>query len=327
MHGDFGRPRLRARLLAASSYLGLVLMTAQPSQVRAQEYRGRPPFEGFYNHGFLSVEGGLLFNGSQRNLSFAPDDQFFGGLNALRPGHRIGSTAGIAFGWMVDPSWDWAVRFRHNNFGTSEETSPTAFARSRLHYETIDGEVGFYVPMWRPANVRVFAGPRVLHSSNQISYGYNTLTVDPIGGPFDKLGQYQHDVSLWGFGPRAGLEASLPLGDLPLTFNASGSGSVLFSRVDHRYDFSFTNENFPIGESGSGSTHLRSSRTIYNLEGNVSIVYHIAPPVAVHLGYQAAQYWSLNTSILNPNFRGPFQTGRGNVLSHGPFVRFVFDLP
>jgi hypothetical protein len=302
-------------------------MTAQPSQLRAQEYRGRPPYEGFYNHGFLSVEGGLLFNDSQRNLSFAPDDQFLVGLNALRPGHRIGSTVGIAFGWMVDPSWDWAVRFRHNNFGTSEETSSTAFARSRLHYETIDGEVGFYVPMWRPANVRVFAGPRVLHSSNQISYGYHTFADSP-GGPLDKLGQYDHDVSLWGFGPRAGLEASVPLGDWPVSLNVGGSGSVLFSHVTHQNSFSFLNQEF-IGpnDTGSGSSRERSARTVYNLEGNVSVVYRIAPPVAVHLGYQAAQYWSLNTSIVNATFRGPFQIGRGNVLSHGPFVRIVFDLP
>jgi len=296
--------------------------------LRAQEYRGRPPFEGFYNHGFLSFEGGLLFNNGQRNLSFEPNDQFFGGLNALRPGYRIGFMGGVAFGWMVDPSWDWAVRFRHNSFATTEESSATAFARNKLYYQSIDGEVGFYLPMWRPANVRVFAGPRVLHANNQISYGYHTLTVDPFGGPFDKLGQYQHDVSLWGFGPRAGLEASLPLGDWPLTFNASGSGSVLFSRVDHRYDFSFRNEFFfTPNETGSGSTRDRSSRTVYNLEGSVSIAYRPTPPLAVHFGYQAAQYWSLNTTVVNATFRGPFQTGRGNLLSHGPFVRLVFDLP
>lgn len=295
----------------------------------------------FYNRGFLAVEGGYLFNGSDRNLSFDPADSRLGLFDPMRPG-RDGGTLGVSFGWTLTPEWDWKIGYRANLLGSSNVSRSTqaeipfiittftrttnASATNRFYFQHVDLEVG-YRPMtlqnlWQRSAIRLFAGPRIVNAQNRIDYGVDES--DKLG---TFSGSYQHDVSLWGFGPRAGLDASIPICDSPFSLNFGGAGSVLFSRVDHRFDFNTVSTSGPNVDTTSGSTNSRFWRTVYNAEGSLSLSYRIVPAVAVSAGYRASQWWGLSTTIGQANSSGGFATGRGNILTHGPFVRFTFELP
>ena len=342
----FSLPRLRLRLLSASSYLCLALLLVDSSQSNATDIAAKPGFVGkatFRERSFISVEGGYWFNNSARNLAFDPDDFLVQHLSPLKPG-RDGGTFAVAFGRTFGPQWDWAVAYRYASLRTSSVSSSAASsfstgltgtdsvdasASNRFWYQHLDLEFGYRPPQWQAANVRVFFGSRVLHARNKIHYqhdGVTTITSPPLGD-FDKLGNFEHDINLWGFGPRAGLQASLPLAQSPLSLDASGSAAAIFSRVNHKTAFSFMNENFPDDDIGSGTTRTRSSPIVYNLEGSLALGYRPSNTLSVQVGYQAQQWWNLATGITSADSEGRFQSGRSDVLVHGPFAKLTVELP
>jgi hypothetical protein len=339
------RLRLRSTLLGTSSYLCLALLLAEPA-AKAADLGQQPaiiakaPIAAVHDRFFFSLEGGYWLNNSGANLTFDPTDAFLAGLPPLKPGHN-GDTFAAALGSTIGPRWDWAVGYRYNWFGTASESltqnlppgpgpgTLTASASNRFWYQTFDAEVGYRPPAWQAAGVRLFVGPRVLNAHNAMNFDYNELVHAAPFGDFSKLGNFEHDVDLWGVGPRAGLQASVPLAAMPapVSLEMSGSASAIFSRTTHNSAFSFNNQNFPFGTTGSGVTSTSTSPTIYNLEGSVGLSYRVAKPVAVELGYQAHEWWRLNTTVTTANSQGQFVEGRSDVLSHGPFAKITAELP
>jgi hypothetical protein len=338
-----------ARALAERELLFcLALVLTDSTLVEAADVGLRPAFVGkaapYQDRGFISIEGGYWFNGSESSLAFDRGDDLVNVLGPTRPG-RNGWTAAIAFGRTFGPQWDWAVAYRYTSLntnsvaGSSFETftgfppgtdSVSASASNRLWYQHLDLELGYRPPEWQSAGVRLFVGPRILNARQRMHYDYSGLsTVDFDGfGAFSKLGNFDHDVNLWGVGPRAGLQASVPLAQTPWSFNASGSASMIFSRVNHQQTSNFDHEEF-LGPNlaGSGTTSAHTWRTVYNLEGSVALGYQLGNLAQLQVGYQAQQWWSLATRINLAAGAGLHQRSQSDVLTHGPFAKITVALP
>ena len=311
-------PRLRQRLLGASSYLCLALFLTDSAQVKAADNIGeRPAFVGkatFADRAFFSVEGGYWFNRSAKNLGFDLTDDELGGLAPLRPG-RDGGMFGFAFGYSIDPVWDWRFAYRVNSFAKANATDPglSATASNEFWFQHFDLEIGYRLRSVAGADVRIFAGPRLLNAHNHMSYGF----VDR-----SKLGTFDHDVELWGVGPRAGIQASFPLGQSSASLNVSGAGSVIFSQVDHRFVFNTSGYG-----PGPGYSTTTASPTVYNVEGSVGVGFRINPKATVEIGYQAQQWWNLTSRVRDADKFGNFASGRNDVLVHGPVAKITVALP
>ena len=338
-------PRLRARLLSASSYFCLALVLTDSVPVAAADLGGRPAFVGkaapYQDRGFISVEGGYWFNGSESSLAFDRADDLVRVLGPTRPGSN-GWTAAIAFGRTFGPQWDWAVAYRYTSLKTNSVAgsslqafgppfggsgSVSASASNRLWYQHLDLELGYRPPEWQSAAVRLFVGPRILNAHHRMQYEYSGLTPDTPVGDFSKLGNFDHDVNLWGVGPRAGLQASVPLAQTPWSFNASASASMIFSRVQRDFTFNFLQENFPFDTSGAGATNSHTWRTVYNLEGSVALGYQLGNAAQLQVGYQVQQWWNLATRITTADSLGRLQVSQSDVLTHGPFAKITVSLP
>jgi hypothetical protein len=312
-------PRLRQQLLSASSYLCLALFLTDAAPVNAaDQLTVKPAFDGkatFADRAFFSVEGGYWFNRSAKNLGFDPTDDNLGGLAPLRPG-RNGGTFGFGFGYSIDPVWDWRFAYRVNSFAKANATDPdpSATASNKLWFQYFDLEFGYRPRSIAGADVRIFAGPRLLNAHNHMSYGF-------IDG--SKLGNFDHDVELWGVGPRAGIQASFPLGQSPASLKVAAAGSVIFSHVDHRSIFASRTDvgNF------SGNSNTGSSPTVYNVEGSVGVGFRIHPKATVEIGYQAQQWWNLTNRVRDADKFGNFTSGRNDVLVHGPVAKITVALP
>jgi hypothetical protein len=338
--------RLRARLLAASSYLCLALFLTGPAEVRAETHTKRPaviaraPMEApFHDHYFFSLEGGNWFNNSGTNLTFDPTDTFLKDLPSLKPGGD-GDTFAATFGRTMGPQWDWMAGYRYSSLGTGSSNvttilpsggpilfnSLTASASNGFRFQQFDGELGYHPPQWQ--GVRVFLGPRIVNAHNHIGYAYDQRT-GSIVGDFSKLGNFDHDIDLWGVGPRAGLQASVPLFAMPspISLEMSGSASAIFSQVTHHSDFSFANHNGAGTETGSGISSIGSSPTVYNIEGSVGLGYRISDSIVVQGGYQAARWYNLATTVNLANSAGSFQQGKSDILVQGAFGKMTFALP
>lgn len=305
--------RKRTLLLGASSHLCLALLLCAPAQAQSLTVP----------HALiLSVEGGYVFNRSERNLGFPESDAIFGTLPGLKPGHN-GQTFAVNLAWRFEGPWDAAFGFRHTFLGTSRSTGETAIyttdASNRLQYQEFDLELGYRLAPWRGADIRLFGGPRIVHADSEINYGLQDKLFS------NKLGRFNQDTSLWAFGPRAGLEASVPLGDPlghgPITFNASGSGAVLFGFTRERFGFNQSRFLF----SSEGASSRRENRVVYNLEGSVSLGYRLAGTIDIQIGYRASHYWNLGTGLTGDS-SGTFALTRSNILTHGPFARLVLPL-
>ena len=343
-------PPLRARLLSASSYFCLALVLTESTLVEAADVGLRPAFVAkaapYQDRSFFSVEGGYWFNGSESNLAFDRGDDLVSVLGPTRPG-RNGWTAAIAFGRTFSPQWDWAVAYRYTTLKTNsvagssvQEFGPpfpgtdsvSASASNRLWYQHLDLEFGYRPPEWQSAGVRLFVGPRVLNARQRMQYDYSGLSTGIIDGfgafSSSKLGTFDHDVNLWGVGPRAGLQASVPLAQTPWSFNASGSASMIFSRVERNFTFNFFEQGV-IGPdiTGAGATNSRTWRTVYNLEGSVALGYQLGNMAQLQVGYQAQQWWSLATRITTADSQGNLQASQSDVLTHGPFAKITVSLP
>jgi hypothetical protein len=328
---------LRARLLSASSYFCLALVLTESTLVEAADVGVRPAFVGkaapYQDRSFISVEGGYWFNGSESSLAFDRGDDLVNVLGPTRPG-RNGWTAAIAFGRTFGPQWDWAVAYRYTSLGTNSTSVSTATgdgdvfnasASNRLWYQHLDLELGYRLPGLE--SVRLFVGPRILNARQRMHYDYFEFTADTPFGDFTKLGNFDHDVNLWGVGPRAGLQASVALAQTPWSFNASASASAIFSRVNRDFAFNFSIEETAGPTSGAGTTTSRTWRTVYNLEGSVALGYQLGNAAQLQVGYQVQQWWNLATRITTADSEGRLLVGQSDVLTHGPFAKITVALP
>jgi Legionella pneumophila major outer membrane protein precursor len=341
-------PQLRGRLLSATSYFCLAVFLANSELVEAADMGARPSFVGkaapYQDRGFISVEGGYWFNGSESSLAFDRGDELVNVLGPTRPG-RNGWTAAIAFGRTFGPQWDWAVAYRYTSLKTDSVAgsrfeaslsfpptteSTSASASNRLWYQHLDLELGYRPPEAQSAGIRLFVGSRILNARQRMHYEYSQLATQSFDGfnTASKLGTFDHDVNLWGVGPRAGLQASVPLAQTPWSFNASASASMIFSRVQRDFAFNFLKEDFsPFVDSGAGATSYRTWRTVYNLEGSVALGYQLGNAAQLQVGYQVQQWWSLATRIYVADSEGHLQASQSDVLTHGPFAKITVALP
>lgn len=342
-------PSMRRRgrqLLAASSYLCLALLLDEPSAAWAADLGAPPamvtkaPAPIFQDHWFFSLEGGYAHRGSGSNVTFDPADSFVAGLPPVGPGHA-GATFAVEAGRTFGPQWDLALGYRHTLLGTAQTnlatTLPIALpggtfnnlnsaASSSLRFQTFDAELGYRIPQWSGANVRVFAGPRVLNAHQDIAYSYLDVADFNVFGPTTttKLGNFDHDIDLWGVGPRVGLDASVPLSQtMPVSLDLTGAGSAIFSHVTNDSSFAFNN----FGLTGAGASTIKSSRTIYELEASAGLSYHLGHTTTLEAGYQVQQWYRLATSVNAANTAGAFVEGTENVLVHGPFAKITVELP
>jgi hypothetical protein len=298
-------------------YIALALSDqAQAADMPVKAPKAQPFLERFY----FSVEGAYLFNGSASNLDFDPAFNFpLQLISPLRPG-RNGGRAEIAFGALVDPTWDWRVAasaawLRTNSVAVTDTTlaPETATASNKLRYQTFDGEIGARTS-GPGAVLRAFAGVRVLHAKNDIQYTFD----DGF-----KLGNFDHNTDLWGVGPRAGFEVTVPLNATPAFVNLSGSASAIFSRRSHDFNFSVVG----FGPANIGSANLDRSLTVYNAEATAALGYRFSTLSSVQVGYRVQQWWNMVPTVGRADLRGNFVSGESDVLTHGPFAKLTVGLP
>ena len=73
----------------------------------------------------------------------------------------------------IDPAWDWRFGYRVNSFAKANATDPgQATASNKFWFQHLDLEIGYRPRSIAGADVRIFAGPRLLNAHNQMSYGY-----------------------------------------------------------------------------------------------------------------------------------------------------------
>jgi hypothetical protein len=272
---------------------------------------------------FISVYGGYLFNEGNPNFNIVDDttvDPFF-----IRPGGD-GGMGGFEFGLPLSTGAD--ARISGTAMFFDEATGATSFGglggatnssgEQQLDLQYLDLELGY-----RPGvmnNLRLFAGPRVLHAGTDAEYDFASTF---IGG--SKTGSYDHDVNLWAGGARVGAEAALPLGSSGISLSLLGAGSALYAENEHHLSFDQTSTVFG---ATSGEASDTESRGVYNLEGAAGINLALGR-TELELGYQVQQWWNLTTNINNPTAvpGTAGADGKGDFLTHGPMARFTIKLP
>src|SRR5262249_55533403 len=150
---------------------------------------------------------------------------------------------------------------------------------------TFDGEIGYRPP---GTALRLFAGLRALKSTNTVSYNYES---DKFGGPEagSTVGSGTHDAKLFGIGPRAGLELTVPFPQPRAFVTLNGSVSAIFAKQDHTFYGTETFSPALIGSPSTTVTAMDFSRhlTIYNAEASAMLGYRLTDNATFELGYRA----------------------------------------
>jgi hypothetical protein len=322
---------LRNALLGAASYSCLTLCFAASEPAAAQLFTPGH----FYDGLSLSVEGGNIVNASPHNLSFDGADLLVGGLPSSPPG-RDGGYYGLSIGQVLGP-WDWRLSWRDTQLGTRKSSGGTIIGSGgesdEFSLQTIDPEVGYHVPLYG-ADLRLFAGPRILNSNTDISYdATGKLGTFPSGTSFSN--GFSRSSSLWGVGPRGGFEATVPFSDLPLpavaglplSLSVGGSGAAIFGWQTSKFNYTMSSEVFAGTTTTSGSDSQHSSPVIYNAEASAGLNFKPWDMVTLTVGYRAQKFWDAAASTNQATGGGSFIAGQSDVLIHGPFARITVTLP
>lgn len=292
---------LRKLLLATTSVVALSLASVMSSQAAdVAPASASAPFAGTT----VSVYGGYLFNDSKDAFGGTDAGSKLGNLAALKPGHD-GGDFGLSVGHAIDPMWDWKFAVQGDEFGAASTYDGTNFARSDFDFEFADAELGHTTMFADGDALRLFAGARFLHADSDIDYGTSS-------------NDYHSDGHFWAFGPRAGLEGSMPLWASPFSLRGSVAGSVLFA--DGHQDFVYD-------AGGPGSSQFGLDQPIWNAAISASVAYNFNPNAMIEVGYQAEEFWNLAPSVFNASINGDLTPGQADVLSHGPFLKFTAKLP
>lgn len=291
---------MRRGLLSSCGYLVLMLAASQAHAADVESTSAG-------SITLLTFEGGYLFNDSQRNLSFDPDDDKLGNLDSLRPGDDGGQFR-FEIGQVFDSGWDYKVALGAILLG-DDKTSASApdapgssEAESSLVIEMIDLELGYHTD---PGGVdlRLFGGVRALHARNEQRWDYNDG---------EKVGTYDDDV--YAAGPRVGLGLTMPVSDQhQLALVGSVSGSVLFGDRSSR-------------ESGSDD-RFSESETIWNVDAMAGVQIAVAEHAALTIGYKGQQFGDLTPGRSDVEKSGDYDSdGSKDVLVHGPFASLTLAI-
>jgi hypothetical protein len=317
----------RARLLGGCSLLCFTLGATHPTF--AQERRNTQPADSFYERFHISLEGGLLVNESANNFAFS------GSLapgGSLSPG-RNGSSFGVEVGGAFNPLYDWRARWRSNTMrtatgeGSSGGGTDFAQANNALRFYTFDGEFGY-----RPAGtpLRLFAGARVLKARESINYGYQDNQQDKFGTT-TTTGNGTHEVDVFGIGPRAGMELTVPFPERRAYASLNGSVAAIFANRDHTFNGAET----VVGTAPPSATITPVAQdysrhlTIFNAEATAMFGYRLTNNASFEVGYRMQYFSNMLPQIGQVNIGNVSGavTGDSSVLVHGPLAKLTIAWP
>lgn len=273
---------------------------------------------------YLSLDGGAIFTDPAIDkLGSISDEPGLTITDQDDMGTSIGFRGAAAFGQNFNENWDWRVGVAFSNFmknrgsvsftsggGGSGSGFGTLGETSDLRFLTGDLELGYNVHPSDNVDLRLFAGLRALSShSSEDKFG----TFSSGGPPLSE--EFRMDTEFLGIGPRAGFDFSTRMGDGPFGISGMAAGSILFGRIDQEATIRASMGGSSFAFTGGDD----QSETVYNIEAALGADVHITDNSVLTIGYRA-EYWD--------NMRGEDKSGSGDefdgdVLSHGPFVRFI----
>lgn len=264
-----------------------------------------------YPRSFISVEAGSVFDASQPNLSFSPNDAWLADLSPLRPGRR-GGYFRYQFGQQIDNGGDIRTSLSHFDLSNDTTQGEQANAKQNTRLNVVDAEIGYNLADGGVLHSRLFGGGRILTSLTQSEWSID-----------DKVGTHGHfDDRVFAIGPRVGLDLTLPLKDSEIasamgqttTLVGSASGSLLFGHIDTQSTL-----------NSSLSDHIDRTR-IWNVEGMAGAAFEINKTSKLTIGYRAAKFGGMSEHS-DVDKSGDFENGKSDLLVHGPFARMTVDIP
>lgn len=283
----------------------IVVISAAPIPLHAADVGG--PESGVST--ILSFEGGYFFNASPRNAYFDPSDLILDSLSPLQPGAG-GGQGRVELGQRLNRSWDYKFGLSAIIAGDDESSSSVdrTTASQSLAMQIVDGEVGYHLGALDSADLRLFAGLRGLHATNDLAWeeaGTNR------GASFDD--------SVSALGPRLGVDLMLPFGGDRFALVGSAAGSVLFGSMESTIA---TSRNDP------APAEIQDDRTIWNVEAMAGVSMALGANAGLTLGYRAAEFSNLVEDRSDLDKYGNFSDdGSSSVLLHGPFARLTVEIP
>jgi hypothetical protein len=193
-------------------------------------------------------------------------------------------------------------------------------ADAQLAYSYVDLEGGYNLKLGEIFDARLFGGVRYANFDQDIDTSGATLgNFFPLSSGVQEDGR--QEVSYWGVGPRIGASGRLRICQSPFYLVSSVSGAVLFGdmRVREKQSVSF---GPALNLLNTESTNY-TSRTAYNGEGEMGVLYDISPVLQgldVTVGYRLAGWFGVNdTRTTTPSF--PSGESHANVVTQGTFLR------
>lgn len=306
MHGGMLGRRFIRYLLATTA---IVVFAAPVGLARAADID--PAGNADYPSAFISFEGGVVFDGSKSNMSFAEDDDKLGELGSLQPGDW-GGEGRFTFGQQLHNDWDYRVGVAAIFLGEDTSSAKGAEASQKTSLQTLDVEIGYRPGDLGALQTRLFAGVRGLHSATTADWSHNSED-----DKFGRSGEFNDDV--YAIGPRIGADLLIPLSASNVALVGSASGSVLLGNAESAYRYEGIDSEL---------TRSISSETVWNAEAMAGVSFGVGERAELTLGYRAAQFWNVMADRSDIKVDGSFnEDGRSDLLVHGPFARLTVDIP
>jgi hypothetical protein len=217
--------------------------------------------------------------------------------------------------------------------GSSGGGADFAQANNALRFYTFDGEFGY-----RPAGtpLRLFAGARVLKARNTINYGYQEQHPPDKFGTSTTTGSGTHEADVFGIGPRAGLELTVPFPE-PRAFVAlNGSVAAIFAKRDHSFSgtentngFVFVPGPVPVSTTTTVAQDYGRHLTIFNAEATAMFGYRLTNNASFEVGYRVQYFSNMLPQIgqVDVGNVSGVVSGDSSVLVHGPLAKLTIAWP
>lgn len=276
---------------------------------------------------YLSLEGSMIFAD--------PALDKFGGFSGSGITFNIddldtdkGYRGAAAFGKRFNETNDWRVGIAYSNFlknkggmdlafsggSSSGSGSFTGSNATDMSYLVGDLEFGHNIRPSDRFDLRLFAGLRAVNSDHSLDK-LGSASSGGSGISFD--GRIK--TEFLGIGPRAGFDFSSRIGDGGFGISGMAAAAILFGELEQNMSVSFTSGGSSFGSSFSES----ENEAIFNLEAALGADFHVTDNSVLTIGYRG-EYWDSLRGQDKSGSGGPFGLSQdGDLLSHGPFVRFI----
>jgi len=273
------------------------------------------PYDGF----FYSVEGGALFS---KNTAFDDKVDEFSGFPGIVDvsgfPSDVGYHAGFSIGHQIDNLWDVNFAFAANRlidndaslFASGGTGSVSLGMTTNFAFETGDFEVGYRPELGNDLKVRLFAGVRALHFTENMD---KSGTSSGISSGFF---QSSTSAEFFGAGPRVGVSIAKRFDGSNFGLSGSLAGAVIVGRQTTTTSYL---------ESIGGPSELpgaSETKTVVDVEGNLGLDYYLNDLTTLTVGYHAENLTNIPTGP-QFNFSGPPSSEQpvSNKLVHGPFLK------